>query len=235
MARRKDRTAEAAAMFAVTSMSSEEISAAAIKSDQNFIDSKVKEAQDAELEKIHEEEIAEAKSLGIEDNIIVESTTNEITRDLENKLEESQNRYLELVEEKDKLKEQIELLEKEKNSLLKENKISKQTILTISSDFDLFKTDSSREIANYKIEIDDLKEQLELHKYNEASSKLEVSKLRDEISNLEHFIKKNNLSKQNVPPSPSFNMPPNHGGRMYFKPDASKNATAPSNGYTSWN
>ena len=227
----KDRAAQTAAMFAVTSMSTEELSTA-VQKDKNFIENQTKEVIDAKIEQQHQEETAEAKAIGLTSEPIFESTAHEVAKDLEQKLEESQVRYLELAEEKESLKKKVAELEAENMRLVRENKVSQQTILSLSSDLNVHKIDTSREIADYKITIDDLRESLEVYKYNENNYKLEISNLRDSLSNLERAIKQNSaLSKQFV----QRGAPLGSESQMFFNSAQARKMNGPSNGYDAWN
>jgi predicted RNase H-like nuclease (RuvC/YqgF family) len=222
---KKEAIAKTAAMFEVTAMSPEELSAAA-----KFVEDKSGNELDniienVELEKKHAEEIEEAKALGLSTDPIIESTNSEIIRDLERKIEESQNRYLEAVEDKNAFKQENEQLSKEISSL-------KKTITSISSEYDCYKTDSSREITNYKINIDDLNEKIEIFERNESNYKLEVAKLKAEITNLEEQLENIPEAKNQKNESKKSRILP-----MYSSKSAQNIKSVPpsTNGYSSWN
>ena len=158
-------------MFEVTSMSSEQISAIPAEQKETLVNDLVEKKIDAEIEKAHDEEIAEAKELGMEDKVIVESTKNEISKDFEKQLEECQTRYLEAIDDKKRVE--------------KENEKLNQQLLSLSSEIDLLKTNSSREIANYKVEISDLNETITIYKANEINYKAEINALKTDLATLE--------------------------------------------------
>ena len=216
--KKRNRAAEAAAMLAVTSMSSEKISAMSNEEKSELVSDLVQKKADEELEKQHDEEIAEAKNLGIDETLIIESTKNEISKDFEKKLEESQARYLEAIDDKKKVEAENAKLNKK--------------ILELSSQLDLLKTDSSREIANYRIEIDDLNEAVNIYKANEANYKAEIVALKAELAKLEDSLEDankiiNGKESKFARPSPSTNPAP-------LKKKV-KGMPTPSNGYDSWN
>ena len=231
-----------AAMFEVTALPKEEMQTAVemvLDKPGNPIDNIIK---DRELEALHETEIAEAKELGIS-TPIVESTQNEILKSLQKDLEESQNRYVELSEEKNKIAKEKEDMKKKISELLKsndvlskENAILSTKIKELNSDLDLNKTDSSREILDYKIQVEDLEKKISIYEENESNYKFEITKLKAEIANLETALTeqpeaKKRLEKnlrQTVPTKiPMYNSAP-------LKKVGLKNV-AKENGYDSWN
>lgn len=216
--KKRNRAAEAAAMLAVTSMSSEKISALGNDEKKSLINDLVQQKSDEEIEKQHDVEIAEAKKLGIDDTLVIESTKNEISKDFEKKLEESQVRYLEAVDDK-------------KKAEAENSKLNKK-ILELSSQLDLLKTDSSREIANYRIEIDDLNEAVSIYKANESNYKAEIAALKSELAKLEDSLEDaNRIINRKMPnlnvKNPSTNSPP--------LKKKTKGMPTPTNGYDSWN
>ena len=223
---KKDAINKAAAMFEFTSMTQDELSAAA-----KFVEDKPGNELDniienAELEKKHIEEVEEAKALGLSTDPIIEATNSEIVKDLEKKIEEGRARYLEAIEDKNAFKARSEQLSKENAEL-------KNTINSISSEYNCYKTDCSREIADYKINIEDLKEKIDIFERNESNYKLEVAKLKAEINNLETKIEESETTerKQKTPPSrivPMYSSKPK-------KTPVKKLVPPSTNGYTSWN
>ena len=221
--KRRNRAAEAATMFEVTSMSSEQISAIPAEQKETLVNDLVEKKIDAEIEKAHDEEIAEAKELGMEDKVIVESTKNEISKDFEKQLEECQTRYLEAIDDKKRVE--------------KENEKLNQKLLSLSSEIDLLKTNSSREIANYKVEISDLNETITIYKANEINYKAEINALKTDLATLEasldeaNKIINKNGQKPVVAPNSGSNVP-----MFLTKQNVPIRKRPPStNGYTSWN
>ena len=241
----KEAAEKAAAMFNVTSMSQKELSAEALLvSDQkgSIVENMLK---NKELEKQHEEEIAESKKLGLENAPIIESTTGEIIKGLQKDLEENQNRFVELSEEKEKIaKEKKELENKisdliaEKDMLSKENSILSKKINELSSELNLNKTDLSRDIVDSKIQIEDLQNQIYIYEQNESNYKFEITKLKAEINNLETALAKKPEAKQrldnalhsNVQQTPLPMFVPKEQARRSSLPNAAR-----MNGYESWN
>lgn len=227
MAQKKHRnlSAEAAAMFQMTSMSSEQVSAIGGGEKLNdLMDDIVSAENEKEIEKAHEEELAEAKSLGVEDSIIVESTPTEISKDFEQKLEEAQARYLEAVDDKKKA-------ETEKAKLNKE-------LISLSSQIDLLKTNTSREIANYKVEMADLNEAIDIYKANEVNYKAEIASLKNDLHELEIALgEANKIINGAGKPAVSVrsNNPANVVPMFTTKRKVPVKKPVPNNGYVGWN
>lgn len=221
--KRRNRAAEAATMFEVTSMSTEELSAIPSEQKETLVNDLVEKKIDAEIEKAHDEEIAEAKELGIEDKVIVESTKNEISKDFENKLEESQARYLEAIDDRKKMEKENEKLNKK--------------ILALSSELDLLKTNSSREITNYKIEISDLNEAINIYKANEINYKAEINALKADLATLEVSLDEANkiINKNRQKPVVVSNNGSNVPMFLTKQNVPIKKHSPSTNGYSSWN
>lgn len=222
--KRRNRAAEAATMFEVTSMSTEELSAIPSEQKETLVNDLIEQKIEAEIEKAHDEEIAEAKELGIEDKVIVESTNNEISKDFENQLEESQARYLEAVDDRKKAEKENEKLNKK--------------ILALSSELDLLKTNSSREITNYKIEISDLNEAINIYKANEINYKAEINALKADLATLESSLDEaNKIINKNGQKQLIQKVQPNRSVPMFLpKGNGPAKKRPPStNGYSSWN
>lgn len=227
MAQKKHRnlSAEAAAMFQMTSMSSEQVSAIGGGEKLNdLMDDIVSAENEKEIEKAHEEELAEAKSLGVENSVIVESTPTEISKDFEQKLEEAQARYLEAVDDKKKAEAEKEKLNKE--------------LISLSSQIDLLKTNTSREIANYKVEMADLNEAIDIYKANEINYKAEIASLKNDLHELEIALDEankiiNGAGKTAV--SVRSNNPANVVPMFTTKRKVPVRKPVPNNGYVGWN
>ena len=222
--KRRNRAAEAATMFEVTSMSTEELSAIPSEQKETLVNDLIEQKIEAEIEKAHDEEMVEAKELGIEDKIIVESTKNEISKDFENQLEESQARYLEAVDDRKKAEKENEKLNKK--------------ILALSSELDLLKTNSSREITNYKIEISDLNEAINIYKANEINYKAEINALKADLATLESSLEEaNKIINKNGQKQLIQKVQPNRSVPMFLpKGNGPAKKRPPStNGYSSWN
>lgn len=220
--KQKNKAAAAAAMFAMTSMSSEELSTMSDEKKSTMLEDFVTEKENEELEKIHKEEEAEAKELGMDDTLIVESTPNEISKDFEQKLEESQTRYLEAVEDKRKAEEELARIKAENISL--------------SSQLDLLKTDSSREIANYKVEMSDLNEAVSIYKANEINYKAEIASLKSNLHELEIALDEaNKIINEGGGKKVIVQQEQLPKGIPMFTPKKNANVAPPSNGYSSWN
>ena len=217
---KKEIAAKSAAMFEVTSIPTDNLSA---MPDVNAkISAEVKRAEEEEIEKLHEEEAAEAKMLGIEDAVIVESTSNEISKDFEAKLEEAQARYLEAVDDKNKYAEENKKLKSKNEELL-------SAINDISSSFDCYKIDASRDIANYQVEIQDLQEKISIYEHNEENYKIEISNLRTKFASLEQQIEeyKKNLESKAAYAAAKL--------RAVMPGPIAQTKPVQSNGYVSWN
>lgn len=237
---KKEAADKTAAMFEVTALSKEELSTQiGLVADKpgNAIENIIEER---EKEKAHEAELVEAKELGIEEPI-VESTQNEILKSLQKDLEESQSRYVELSEEKDKILEERNAVAKKAHELSKQNEVLlkekeelQKKVDELSSSLDLTKTDSSRELVDCKIQIEDLQKAIEAYEQNESSYKFEITKLKAEIANLETALTeqpeaKKRLEKQLHQQTPA-KIP------MYQPaPKPKLPSAARSNGYDSWN
>ena len=222
--KKRNRAAEAATMFEVTSMSTEELSAIPSEQKETLVNDLIEQKIEAEIEKAHDEEMVEAKELGIEDKIIVESTKNEISKDFENQLEESQARYLEAVDDRKKAEKENEKLNKK--------------ILALSSELDLLKTNSSREITNYKIEISDLNEAINIYKANEINYKAEINALKADLATLESSLEEaNKIINKNGQKQLIQKVQPNRSVPMFLpKGNGPAKKRPPStNGYSSWN
>ena len=222
--KRRNKAAEAATMFEVTSMSSEQISAIPAEQKETLVNDLIEKKIDAEIEKAHDEEIAEAKELGIEDKVIVESTKNEISKDLEKQLEECQARYLEAVDDKKKAEKENEKLNKK--------------ILALSSEIDVLKTDTSREISNCKVEIMDLNETIKIYKANEINYKAEINALKTDLATLEASLEEaNKIINKGGQKQPGQKVQPNRSVPMFLpKGNGPAKKRPPStNGYSSWN
>lgn len=221
--KKRNKVAEAAAMFAVTSMSSEELSA--LSGDKStFVDDMLNKKEEAEIEKAHDEELAEAENLGIKDSVIIEATESEISKDFEKQLEESHMRYLEAIDDKKKLE--------------KENTDLNKKITVLSSQIDVLKTDSSRAISNYKIEIVDLNEMINIYKANEINYKAEIAALKTDLANLENALNEANkiINKTREKPIRAQQNQSSRSIPMFMqKKEQPKKRPAPSNGYSSWN
>lgn len=222
--KRRNKAAEAATMFEVTSMSSEQISAIPAEQKETLVNDLVEKKIDAEIEKAHDEEIAEAKELGIEDKVIVESTKNEISKDFEKQLEECQARYLEAVDDKKKAEKENEKLNKK--------------ILALSSEIDVLKTDASREISNCKVEIADLNETIKIYKANEINYKAEISALKTDLATLEASLDEANkiINKNGQKPVIERGRS-NRAVPMFLTKNKQQIKKRPpsTNGYSSWN
>ena len=238
---KKEALDKTAAMFEVTALPKEELSTRIeLVSDKsgNAIKNIIEEQ---EKEKAHKEELQEAKDLGIEEPIM-ESTQNEILQSLQKDLEESQSRYVELSEEKDKiLKERNEIakkaheLSKQVETLTSERDALQKQVEELSSNLDLTKTDTSRELLDCKIQIEDLQKAVEAYEQNESNYKFEITKLKAEIANLETALTeqpeaKKRLDKKLHQPVTPTRIP------MYQTPKSQKlPSAATANGYDSWN
>lgn len=210
------------AMFKVTSNLSKD-NVSSIPSVKEAIQEQETQLKNAEIEKMHVSELSEAKELGLEEeNIIIESTPNEISNDFSQKLEESQMRYLEAIEDRDNYKKQIEKLKTENSKL-------KNDLNLLNSEYDCYKTDTSREIVNYKINVESLEEKISTYEQNIFNYKLEIAGLKTEIANLENSIKEsNNDEKKNASSSSRSPL------QMYSRPNLA-NSRPSNNGYSSWN
>lgn len=229
---------QTAAMFEVTALPKEELKTAVglvLDKPGNPIENIIK---DKELEAIHDTEIAEAKELGI-DPPIVESTQNEILKTLQKDLEESQNRFAELSEEKERilkerndvakkaheLSKQVETLTSEKDDLQKQ-------INELSSNLDLMKTDSTRELVDYKIQIEDMEKKISIYEENESNYKFEITKLKAEIANLETALTEKPEAKKRL----EKNLKQTTPARIpMYQPQPQAKSAAKINGYDSWN
>lgn len=241
----KEAAAKAAAMFNVTAMSQKELSEEVkLVSDQSGspIENMLK---NREIEKQHQEELQEAKELGMENEPIQESTTSEIVKGLQKDLEESQNRYVALSEEKEKLekstndlKKKISELLKSNNDLSKENEELSKKVNELDSEIDVSKTDYSREIIDYKIQIEDLQKQISAYQQNESNYKFEITKLKAEINNLETALTEKPEAKKafenKIHSVPQTTIVPMFTPRTRQKNQGLPNA-GKANGYESWN
>lgn len=222
--RRRNKAAEAATMFEVTSMSSEKLSAIPDEQKGTLVNDLVEQKIDKELENAHAAEIAEAKTLGIEDTVIVEATKGEISKDFEKQLEEAQARYLEAVDDKKKAE--------------RENKKLLAKVTELSSQLDLLKTDSAREISNYKVEAMDLNEAIKIYKTNEINYKAEIAALKADLATLESSLEEANkiINKAGRKPVVKHGNPSAVVPMFSTKKNISIRKRPPStNGYSSWN
>ena len=241
----KEAADKAAAMFSMTAMSQKELSEEAkLVEDQsgNPIENMIK---NREIEKQHQEELQEAKDLGMEREPIQEATTSEIVKGLQKDIEESQNRYVALSEEKERLEKDTVELKKKISELLKANtdlskeneKLSKRTN-ELNSELDVSKTDYSREILDYKIQIEDLQKQISAYEQNESNYKFEITKLKAEINNLETALAEKPEAKkafeQKMHSTPASTIVPMFVPKSQQKRQGLPNA-GKANGYESWN
>lgn len=241
----KEAVDKAAAMFSVTAMPQEELnSELKLVSDQagNPIENMLK---NKELEKQHEEEIEEAKQLGMENGPIIESTTSEVIKGLQKDLEESQNRYVALSEEKEKLekstndlKKKISELLKSNNDLSKEKEELTKQINELNSKLDVSTTDYSREILDYKIQIEDFQKQISAYEQNESNYKFEITKLKAEIANLETALTEKPEAKKafdnKIHSTSNVSVVPMFISRQQQQRKGIQSASK-ANGYESWN
>lgn len=226
--RKRNKAAEAAAMFEITSVSSEDLSGKGV-SGEEFVQSVIEQKENDEIEKLHDEELAEAKTLGIEDSLVVEATTNEVSKDFERQLEESRARYLEAIDDK-------KAIEEKNKNLLKEISDLSAKLTVAYSELDCLKTDSSREITNYKIEIEDLNETIRIYKSNESNYKAEIAALKADLGTLEDSLEEANKI---INKSKPVDKTPCATSTKVLKPFTlgknRKPRPGPTNGYSSWN
>ena len=241
----KEAADKAAAMFSMTAMSQKELSEEAkLVEDQsgNPIENMIK---NREIEKQHQEELKEAKELGMENEPIQEATTSEIVKGLQKDLEESQNRYVALSEEKEKiekstadLKKKISELLKSNSDLSKENEELSKRVNELDSELDVSKTDYSREILDYKIQIEDFQKKISAYEQNESNYKFEITKLKAEINNLETALAEKPEAKKafdkKIHSTPATTIVPMFTPRTQQKHPGLPNAGR-ENGYDSWN
>lgn len=222
--------AKTAAMFELTSIPKSQVSS--IPNIEKTIENTKIEIDAKEMEEMHQAELSEAKQLGIEDTTIIESTVNEISNDFSQKLEESQMRYLEAIEDRDKFKNELDIVKKENQSILCENNKLKSDISQLSSDYNCYQVDTSREITNYKIAIDEYQEKISMYEQNQFNYKLEIAGLKDKIKDLEQKINDKAIHEQR---KTSGSLLGNSQQMFMSRPKYNNPIPISKNGYDSWN
>ena len=222
--------AKTAAMFELTSIPKSQVSS--IPNIEKTIENTKIEIDAKEMEEMHQAELSEAKQLGIEDTTIIESTVNEISNDFSQKLEESQMRYLEAIEDRDRFKNELDIIKKENQSILCENNKLKSDISQLSSDYNCYQVDTSREITNYKIAIDEYQEKISIYEQNQFNYKLEIAGLKDKIKDLERKINDKAIHEQRKTNGSLLG-----NSQQMFMSRSKYNNPIPisKNGYDSWN
>lgn len=222
--------AKTAAMFELTSIPKSQVSS--IPNIEKTIENTKIEIDAKEMEEMHQAELSEAKQLGIEDTTIIESTVNEISNDFSQKLEESQMRYLEAIEDRDRFKNELDIIKKENQSILCENNKLKSDISQLSSDYNCYQVDTSREITNYKIVIDEYQEKISMYEQNQFNYKLEIAGLKDKIKDLERKINDKAIHEQR---KTNGSLLANSQQMFMSRPKYNKSIPISKNGYDSWN
>lgn len=164
------------------------------------------------LEALHEEVKKDEEEAGISETVL-EATENEVTVDLQKKIDELQEKYIQSLSERDALKDQLDSF-----------------------------TDLSQRVDALSEDLQNKTKIIENYEFNESNYKAEILKLKDTIKDLEGKISdlanaNSTLSKENFELKKCLTSKNQSQEVKYSMPNrfSMKNVARNQNGYSSWN